>query len=184
MQRHYLGSIEEQLMKFRIALALLLLIPLSVNAEEIISFNCKKEDNSYICDVVGKTNEYINAIDFKVLLPSYIESSEFILKDNYFGSSDNNWVSIIFDDKIRGSFEIGTLKIKTKKELDSKDIKVENLIIVNENLEEIKIDNSDKKSVNSDKSFSVLTKIIFCCVIIIIGVFIYFIMSRKGVYKR
>ena len=171
-------------MKFKIVLALLLLIPLSVNAEEIISFNCKDENDLYICDVVGKTNEYINAIDFKVLLPSYIESSEFILKDNYFGSSDNNWVSIIFDDKIRGSFEIGTLKIKSKKELDFKDIKVENLIIINEKLEEIRINNSDKKSVNSDKSFSVLTKIIFCCVIIIIGVFICFIMSRKGVYKR
>lgn len=171
-------------MKFKIVLVLLLLIPLSVNAEEIVSFDCKKDNDLYICDVVGKTNEYINAIDFKVLLPSYIESSDFTLKENYFGSSENNWVSIVFDEKISGTFEIGTLKLKSKKALDSKDIKVEKLKIVNENLEEIETDNSDKKSVNNDKSFSVLAKIVLCCVIIIIGLFIYFIMSRKGVYKR
>ena len=171
-------------MRFKTILVLLLLIPISVNADNIINFDCKKENDLYICDVVGKTYEYINAIDFKVLLPSYVESSEFILKENYLGSAENNWVSIVFDEKINGEFEIGTLKIKSKRELKIEDIKVEELKIVNEDLEEMKIDNGDKKSVNNGKSFSVLAKIFVGCVIIIIGIFIYFIMSRKGVFKR
>ena len=171
-------------MKSKIILILLLLIPISVSAEDIVHFDCKEENDLYICDVTGKTNEAINAIDFKVLLPSYIESSEFILNDNYFGSSENNWISIVFDEEISGEFAIGTLKIKSKKAIDTKDIQIKDLKIVNENLEEIEIENNNKKSVNNNKSFSGLIKIFICCVIIIIGVFLYFIMSRKGVFKR
>lgn len=172
------------MIKFKIILTILLLIPINVRAENIVNIDCKKQESDYICDVTGKTNEYINAIDFKVLLPSYVESSEFKLNDNYFGSSENNWVSIVFDEKISGKFAIGTIKIKSKKVVNSEDIQIDDLKIVNENLEEIEINNNDKKSVNNTKLFSIIKKIIVCCVIIIIGMFIYFIMNRKGVIKK
>lgn len=168
-------------MKYKVlTLLILLLIPLNASAQEFMEYNCKRDDSNYTCEVYGNYNESINAIDFKIEFPSYVQSSEFILDDGTFGSADNNWVSIIFENVTQGRFKLGTIKLSSTKELDTNDIKIKELKVIdellNEKVIELKYDN-----VKSRKS---IIKNIIICGTIIIGIMILSIAIKRGVNKK
>jgi hypothetical protein len=166
-----------------ISILLVSLICLSVNAQEYVKFECAENNNEYICDVKGYTKSTINAIDFKLSLPSYITSSEFTLDTSVVGSTENNWVSVIFNDETSGEYTIGQLRITSETELNTNDIQINDLIIIDGEYNEIEID-STNKSVKKIKISTIIKLIILTCVIILIGISIYILMNKKGVIKK
>lgn len=167
-------------MKFRIILLLILLIPIQVFASNLIDveFDCYQESNEKcICEVWGNSDETIQAVDFKVFLPSYITQSEFILEENDFGSGENNWISVIFNEPVSGHYKIGTYKLFSNKSVTKDDFIIKELTIVDENYKEIKINEDEDKDVNKKDNKNYLEIIVVVCAIIILTI-IYFLYRK------
>lgn len=163
-----------------LGILLILLFPFTVKANELISIECVKDNNEYSCLVYGIPEYPIRAIDFKYSLPKYVIDSSFVLDERIIGRTDGNWISALFEDLTYEKILIGTLKIKTNKELNSNDIIISDEKIVNENYEDVIINDNINNNVNRKESSRWLLKIIIPCVIIIIGIMIFIFVKMRG----
>ncbi len=165
-------------MKYKIVLLLIVMfIPLVVNAKndtDYVSFNCKKENDKTICEVWGNTSIKTKGVDFKYFLPKSVESHSFTLVEDSYGSTNDNWVSIVFSNVVTDKFKIGSLEVTSKKNVSAKDIKVSDLIIVDENYEEHNIESNQKSNI--------LIYIIMLVVAFVVAIVIIIIIKR-GVFK-
>lgn len=167
-------------MKYRILLLIIFLIPLQVlaNSQIEVDFDCYHESNEeYICEVWGNSDGTIQAVDFKVSLPSYIIQSEFVLEEDDFGSGENNWISVIFNEPVIGHFKIGTYKLSSNKNVTKDDFTIKELKIVDENYKEIKVNENEDKDVNKKENKNYLEIIVVVCAIIILTI-IYFLYRK------
>lgn len=171
-------------MKYKILLLIIFLLPIKVLANNLIEidFNCEHEsEETYICEVWGNSNEIVQAVDFKVSLPSYITKSEFILKENDFGSGEENWISVIFNEPVNGHYKIGTYKLSSKQSIKKEDLVIKELTIVDENYKEININDNEDKDVNKKDNKNYLGIIVaVCAIIILIIIYLY----RKYYMKK
>lgn len=175
-------------MKYRILILLILMLPIKAYALELVTidFDCNANGNTnYTCDVWGNSEEIVQAVDFKVSLPSYVTASEFILEENDFGSGENNWISVIFDEPISGHFKIGTLNLTTNEEVKEEEITINDLIVVDNNYQKVVADSKDETNVNKSNNQNYLVIIIVVCAIIILILvgFIYKIIRVRKLNK-
>lgn len=177
-------------MKYKVLLMLVLLMPIQVFANNLIEvdFDCYHErDNKYICEVWGNSNEIIQAIDFKVSLPSYISTSEFILEENDIGSGEENWISVILSEPQSGKIKVGTYNLISEKKVSKDDFTINELKIIDENYQEISIDEEkDKdKDVNKVDNKNYLgIKVGICAIIILIILCFVYRKYRRDIRRK
>lgn len=166
-------------MKYRIVLLMIILLnPLVVNAKnntDYISFDCKREKDKTICEVYGNTNMNAKAIDFKYSLPKSVKSNTFTLVEGSYGSTKDNWVSVAFSKVLTDKFKIGSLVVTSKKNVSDKDIKISDLIIIDDNYEEHIIE--DNQESNNFIYIIVLVVVLFSTLLT-------FIIIKRGVFKK
>lgn len=162
-------------MKYKILLIMIILMPISVYADDIMNINCQKTKDEYTCEVVGNFEYEVSAIDFHYSLPTHAKLKNYQIDERWIGEADDFWVSLYSDENSQGKTPIITLIINSQKEITNDDITISDLSLYDENYQEHKIE----IAVKENKIDKTLTIIVIICAIIVIGLIILTIVVKS-----
>lgn len=162
---------------FIFVIFIFILFPSSVKASEKIDIECTDTGGYTKCQVIGKSNYEISALEYRFSLSDGIKKVKFEVDESWEGTEEDNLVLIYTDKNKNGTFIIGTLILESKKKITSKDIMLETLIFYDADFQQHVITNVNKeeKSANNEKTCN---NKIWYCVIISIGIIILCVVVR------
>ena len=140
--------------KLILVLAILFMLPLSVNADSIIlSCPSQVEKNAdFTCELSGNTDTSVSALSARLLLSDNLSLTSFIPRNVWKGDGANGRIELYTADIQNGTFQIGTIKLKNTSSSDIT-ITVNSIFFYDANDEEKSISNVSKTiKVNSDNN--------------------------------
>lgn len=179
--------------KLKWLVLLIFLFPISVFADtEMVLVNCPnkiKADKEFTCTITATSEYDVYSVEMEYVLPDYIEQVNSTVSADWQGSNINNKFYVYTNVPKKVSFDIGTLTLKSNKDLESLNINVVELIYSDSDFQDhiiIKKDNvnnvvnESKKEVekkNNNFKYVIIIMIIGAIVVVILT---YYIRSGKN----
>lgn len=169
-------------MKFNIEYLIVIIIsfvlfPNTLKAEENLDIKCQKNNEYTECQISGKSNYEVSAIEYRFSLSNDIEKIEFTVDESWQGDEEDNLVLLYTDNNKKGDLKIGTIYLKSDNNISSKDIITESLIYYDADFQSHVI-NSVNNEANKDNKEKNSNNILMYCVIIIIGILVLIFVVR------
>ncbi len=170
-------------MKYKILLLIILLLaPISVLAKEEVSIQCTGDKEEFVCTFASLFDYPISAIDFHYEVPEYAKITATSVDESWEGSMEDKWFSLYSERDYTGFKKLGTITLKSSKELKESDIIIKDLKVYDSFFQEHLI----STSVNIPKKERSIIKFIIPCVIILIGIvsIIWIIKRRSNKHEK
>lgn len=174
----------------KLILLLLFFFPISVFADtEHVLVECPKDikkNTEFICKISGISDYSVSGVELKYQLPDYITYINGTIDTTWEGKELNNTFYLYTDKTKNVSFNIGELKLKSNKNLESLNIEIVNLIYSDSEFQEHTIiDNVNNVKTNEKKEVEKKNNNFkYVIIILIIGIlvvsFLIYKTTRSG----
>lgn len=130
---------------------LLMLIPHFVYADEL-KMTCPDEikaQSEFVCTLTGNTNTYVTGISAQISVSNSLKIISVIIDDKWQGDGKDGDIKIFIDPEIKGTFNVGTIKLKSNGENNS--ILIDSIIFYDEKVKSKRIESISKTIKISNK---------------------------------
>ena len=170
----------------KILLLTFFLFPLSVVASnEGAKIKCPtniKKGEVVDCIITANSSYYISGLELSYTIPEYVEKISATVDETWEGTEENNLFLLYTDDNKIDEFSVGSIKIKTNRDVEKIDIKINYLsygdsefqkkvIIDKENVNNV--ENKGKNKEVKKNNYIKYVIIILIIGVIVVGLFIY-----------
>ena len=178
--------------KLKVLLLIIFLFPISVFADsEMVSVECPsniKKDKEFTCKVLGASSYDVYSVELEYVLPDYLTKVSADVDPIWQGQGINDKFYVYTDVPKKVSFNIGTLTLKSNKDINKIDINIieaiysdsnyeEHYIIEKNNVNNVEI--NDKKELEKKNNNSKYVIIILIIGTLVVG-FVIYIKIRSG----